>query len=198
MITTPQGLIIPYPTECLKLLGSRIGTPAFALAQFSNIGAKEHDLTLLKSFPYWYQHTKLLTFSINTLLNYFHCTTPPQCPPPPPSNLMPAKTHSGHTSSIFPQTLQPLHTTPNMNKPSIRLDWVFVKAAWAATKFTPHSCSILFFCGRHYSMAHFSPHQPPMAPYTPFHHPQGFAFTFRPAATTMEHSHCHHMSNIRH
>jgi hypothetical protein len=38
--TTPKGFIIPCTTEELKLLGSPIGTPAFALAQFSLI--QEH------------------------------------------------------------------------------------------------------------------------------------------------------------
>jgi hypothetical protein len=38
----------------------------------------ENDLSLLKSFPNLHKRTKLLTFNINTRLNYFVLTTPPE------------------------------------------------------------------------------------------------------------------------
>jgi hypothetical protein len=61
------------------MLGSPIGTRQFALDNFNNIGVKiENDLSLLKSFPHLHQRTKLLTFNINTRLNYFLRTTPPE------------------------------------------------------------------------------------------------------------------------
>jgi hypothetical protein len=130
---TPQGLIIPCTTEGLKLLGSPIGTPTFALAQFSNIGAKlEHDLSLLKSFPYWHQRTKLLTFSIDKLLNYFLRTSPPQTPTTLQldASVDAFWAHILHFPGPTDPSPSPYHS---QYEPSIRSDWVFVKVAWAVT-----------------------------------------------------------------
>ncbi len=61
------------------MLGSPIGNDDFAKEQFHKIISKiESDLSLLKSFPPLHQRTKLLAFDINTRLNYFLRTTPPE------------------------------------------------------------------------------------------------------------------------
>ena len=77
-LTTPQGIIIPCTASGIKMLGAPIGSTEFATEQFRKTANKiEKDLSLLKMFPQLHQRVKLLTFDINTRLNYFLRTTPP-------------------------------------------------------------------------------------------------------------------------
>jgi len=77
-MTTQNGLEFPCTTEGLKLLGTPLGTAMFCQEQFNKIVHKiEQDHALLKDFPYWHQRVKLLTFNVNTRINYSLRTTAP-------------------------------------------------------------------------------------------------------------------------
>jgi hypothetical protein len=77
-MTTQNGLEFPCTTEGLKILGSPLGTAVFCQEQFNKtVHEIEQDHTLLKDFPYLHQRVKLLTFNVNTRINYSLLTTAP-------------------------------------------------------------------------------------------------------------------------
>ena len=87
-MSTNSGLEFPCTTEGLKLLGSPLGKAVFCQEQFNKTVLKiEHDHALLKDFPYWHQRLKLLTFNVNTRINYSLRTTAPFVTEPGTSQL---------------------------------------------------------------------------------------------------------------
>jgi hypothetical protein len=77
-MTTNNGLEFPCTTEGIKLLGSPLGKASFCQELFNLIVTKiEHDYDLLKDFPYLHQRSKLLTFNVNTRINYSLRTAAP-------------------------------------------------------------------------------------------------------------------------
>ena len=77
-ITTPAGLVFPSTVEGIKLLGSPLGKSQFCQDLFQATIAKiEKDHARLQDFPNLHQRVKLLTFNVNTRINYFLRNTSP-------------------------------------------------------------------------------------------------------------------------
>ena len=146
-MTTQNGLEFPCTTEGLKILGSPLGTAAFCQEQFNKTVHKiEQDHTLLKDFPYLHQRVKLLTFNVNTRINYSLRTTAPFITEPATSKLDQSVDNFWQTHSIFQTIFEQVKRLLTMNEPSNNYGWesataeavAFVMHHWQRLLHTAH------------------------------------------------------------
>jgi hypothetical protein len=105
----------------------------FCQEQFNKIVHKiEQDHALLKDFPYWHQRVKLLTFNVNTRINYSLRTTAPFITEQATSQLDQSVDNFLADTLHFPANSRKVRRLFITNEPFNNCGWEFATAAAGA------------------------------------------------------------------